>query len=167
MDRLLKARKDLDSLKWYCENFLSIVMGRQTYNKQKFKVLVSKMATRSDEALLLVIMENSIEKWTKEYHNPAADPKMWGEPKYTKKRNETRKHQGWSEAGIARYNLYLKGFIPGSRSTSQALEVELRKEYCAKSNSFDASLENTSRNGVYTFMELESDVDDDGDDGEP
>ena len=161
MNRILSARKKLDDFQWYCDNFLSVVVGRQAFNKQKFKMLVSKMATRSDEALMLIIVENSIERWTNEFKHPAADAKTWGDPKYTKSdKNETRKHRGWSEEGIVRFNKYLKEYVPASRQTSEALEEELKDTYCNKhgTGTVDGAQTPTAHsNKVHAFMELESD----------
>ena len=67
LQRIFKARENLNDFQWHCENFLSVMVGKQVFQKKKTTDLMSKLATRSDEAMLLLHMENSIEKWTAEY----------------------------------------------------------------------------------------------------
>ena len=54
MARVNTARDNLEDFKWYCENFLSVVVGKHEFGNNKKKKVVSKIATKSDEALVLI-----------------------------------------------------------------------------------------------------------------
>ena len=129
MKRIMDARKNLTDFQWYCENFLSVIVGKQIYKKEKANKLISAIATRSDEALLLVLMENSVEHWTAEVLDPNEENEKWPEAKYTSKGNDSKKHLGWSEEGIERYNYYMADLLPKLRKSSRKIEVELRELY--------------------------------------
>ena len=87
----MNARKNLKDFQWYCENFLSVIVGKQVYKKQKADKLISHIATRSDEALLLILMENSVNHWTAEVTDPNEEEGRWPDAKYTSKGNDSKK----------------------------------------------------------------------------
>ena len=125
----MNARKNLKDFQWYCENFLSVIVGKQVYKKEKATKLISTIATRSDEALLLVLMENSVHHWTAEVSDPNEEKGKWPEAKYTSKGNDSKKHLGWSEKGIERYNYYMTNLVPKLRQNSRKIEEDLRELY--------------------------------------
>ena len=119
---------NIKEFRWYCDNFLSVIVGKTVYNQKKFSELTSDIATRSDEAFLLVAMENSIDHWTAVVEDPKHEKGAYPEAKYTSKTDKKR-HLGWNEEGIASYNRYMTKDIPRKRLSSKALEVELRELY--------------------------------------
>jgi hypothetical protein len=48
-ERFFKARENVEDFQWYCENFLSVVVGKQIFQKKRSIELMSKLATQSDE----------------------------------------------------------------------------------------------------------------------
>ena len=125
----MNARKNLKDFQWYCENFLSVIVGKQVYKKQKADKLISHIATRSDEALLLILMENSVNHWTAEVTDPNQEKGRWPDAKYTSKGNDSKKHLGWSVNGIERYNYYMTNMVPALRQNSSKVEKELLELY--------------------------------------
>jgi hypothetical protein len=106
----------------FCEHFLKCVVGAQAYNRGlRMRTNISKIATPSDEALALLLLENSHYRWQMEFEqkeklgNGQEDGAQQGSadlppPKYTSaggKRNQkgfTKKYGGWNKSGIERFN---------------------------------------------------------------
>ena len=121
----LQQRKNKDEINdnyvYFCEKFLKHVVGVQSFNRAwKKKRLISELATPSDEALALIILENSEMRWNAEFtkieRGETVDKydKQLPKPLYTSPSNQenqkgfTKKYGGWSEAGIERFNqLYM------------------------------------------------------------
>jgi hypothetical protein len=118
---------------WFCENYLNTVMGRTIYNKSKDKCVVSKMSTASDEALVILCIENSHARWMWESLAPE-DRDGTEKPKamYTDSSNKAYKYGGWTEQGIDRYNELTGTIIPALRRTSKGVEEDLREIYILK-----------------------------------
>jgi hypothetical protein len=110
-----ELRSDMPLFELYVKNFLSIVVGKNMFNKRKGMDLLSQYTTVSDEAYGVLALENSIELWTQEVVNKlredggkaAADHQNTTLPKkkYTSNAAAARKFGGWDRNGIARYNL--------------------------------------------------------------
>ena len=84
----------------FCENVLSHVVGRDVWKRRSHSHLISEIATISDEAFALFIVENSFQVWC-----ASVDEK--GEnvaPKYSMRGPGTKKFQGWNKEGITRFN---------------------------------------------------------------
>ena len=56
-------RKKKETFKHFCEQFLSIVVGVVTWRQQSLVKNVSQIATVSDEAFVLLCLENNWDKW--------------------------------------------------------------------------------------------------------
>ena len=109
-----ELRSDRPLFELYVKNFLSIVVGKNMFNKRKGTDLLSQYTTISDEAYGVLALENSIELWTHEVvekfqkdggkaaanHQNTTTPKK----KYTSNAAAAKKFGGWDRAGIARYN---------------------------------------------------------------
>jgi hypothetical protein len=100
---------------YFCEKFLKYVVGVQSFNRAwKKNVPISEMATPTDEALALLLLENSHLRWSAEFAKAergeviAKEDKTLPMPLYTRLNGSqggfTRKYCGWSENGIARFN---------------------------------------------------------------
>ena len=91
-------------------------------------MVVSK--TKSDEALVLLYLENSIGKWTSQYNDPEGKNKSdWTQTGYTLENSQAKKYKGWSKAGIERFRFLMSDHIPKIRKSSEALEEELKEKY--------------------------------------
>jgi len=72
------------------------IIGKRQWNKDKFNKKSSEVMTTSDEAFVLLVIENN---W--DILNDVEN----AQPKYTsKKSTSNRKNDGWNNEGIVRYN---------------------------------------------------------------
>ena len=134
MERINKARETLEDFEWYCEHFLSVLVGKHTFSKNKKTMVASKITTKSDEALLLLHLENSIATWTSEYKDPEhKDTSNWAKQVYTRDNREAKKYKGWSDTGMARFRFLMKDHVPKIRDESAAVETELMNKYSGSS----------------------------------
>ena len=122
---------------------------------------MSQLATKSDEALLLVMMENSIDHWMAEWNDPEhKNMDSWPKPKYTCVKNQAKKYKGWSQEGIGRFWYYMTDFVPNSREGSKDVEENLRKAYSTNHGLRRSS--DDEDEGDYQFVSLlESDNEED------
>jgi len=103
---------------YFCEKFIKHVVGVQSFNRAwKNNASITELATPSDEALALLLLENSLLRWTAEFDKVGRgevvtkDDKQLPKPLYTSSNNHrgelkgfTRRYGGWSDQGIARFN---------------------------------------------------------------
>jgi hypothetical protein len=101
---------------YFCERFLKHVVGVSRFNREyrNGNGIVS-IATVSDEALALIQLENSENRWTTEFskreNGQDVGQKDLPQPLYTsggqnkvEQKGFTKKHGGWTEEGIIRFN---------------------------------------------------------------
>lgn len=100
---------------FFCEKFLKCVVGVQTFNSRWKKCTsVCQITTPSDEALALLLLENSEYRWTYEFEKKEKEEEVQEsdlpKPKYTsagknkEQRGLTKRYGGWTEEGIQRFN---------------------------------------------------------------
>ena len=105
---------------FYCSDYLSAVVGMVEWKNKESKMKVREIATPSDEAFCLVMLENNYERWMavakkqkrfNETINQSDDQptekkeELWPSPKYTKQKGKNGKaHEGWSKEGMDSYN---------------------------------------------------------------
>ena len=65
-----KARDNIHDFDDFCGTFLSNVIGRQAYNKKIAHFTISKIATVSDEAFVILCLENLMDRWLHEAEKP-------------------------------------------------------------------------------------------------
>jgi hypothetical protein len=91
------------------------------------------MTTVSDEALVIICIENNYDRWTWE---AKSDEEQQGEekphPRYTDITNKAFKYGGWSEDGNAWFNELVSLYVPALRKSTAKMEVELRDMYVQK-----------------------------------
>jgi ubiquitin C-terminal hydrolase len=106
---------------FFCEHFLKCIVGNTTFNKMlKLNLKLSEIATPSDEALGLLLLENNEFKWISEAQNkgnkstPQEGIENIAKPKYTSggrskgtTKGLTRRYGGWKSDGIKRFNEFL------------------------------------------------------------
>jgi len=114
--RRLSNNQENESYIFFCENYLKSVVGLQAFNRKwNYCLKLSEVATASDEALGLLLLENSEYRWQQEYEirekggdlNKASLAKT----KYTsvgqqkdQKKGFTKRFGGWREEGIKQFN---------------------------------------------------------------
>ena len=161
-----EARDDVKSFQWFCENYLSTVMGKTKYNKSKDKLVVSKMSTASDEALVILCIENSHARWVWEHEKQTnGEETEKPKPMYTDSSNKAYKYGGWTEKGIDRYNELTGNLIPTLRKTTEEVERDLREIYMldAQERSGKRKLKEVSNKKVVVAMYEPSSNEEEGD----
>jgi len=103
LSAMLEGRKEREAYGYFCHYFLPAVVGKKKWRKAvRNGAKVSGLAMVSDEALGLLLLENSWELWMW-----IVNGKLGTEPKtrYTTGRGKlARKSSGWSAEGVSRYN---------------------------------------------------------------
>lgn len=108
MGQLLDMRRRPKMYGRYCKAFLKCVVGdhkwRSNYLTRPIKTFVSK----SDEAFVLVVLENSWHRWMHQYKNKSNKdntfPAAYTNSGVSSKDGKTKRFCGWSEAGVHRFN---------------------------------------------------------------
>jgi len=100
----------------FFDEMLSQVVGRTVWKRDTVLKPVRKIATCSDEAFAILLIENSFDAWMKQAEekitpnghigiNPIDQGNYQsGKTKYTANGAGTKKDKGWSEEGLIRYN---------------------------------------------------------------
>ena len=117
------ARSNFVNFDTFCSYFLSNVIGKQTYNKKVIQVTMSEIATVSDEAFVMLCLENSMERWEHEAREPA-EKRL--DAKYTASPAEASKYGGWTNEGMRRFNKLQREIVPAMRRKIENLEEEYK-----------------------------------------
>jgi hypothetical protein len=84
----------------FCDHVLLHVVGRDLWKRRAHTHDMSQIATVSDEAFGLLLLENGWETWKAMFAMEDDIPS----PKYSVHGPGTKKFQGWREEGIERFN---------------------------------------------------------------
>ena len=114
------ARKDYENFDTFCFCFLSNVIGKQAYNKKVLQATISEIASVSDEAFVVLCLENSMKRWEHEAQYPT-EKRM--DTVYTASPAEASKYGRWSNEGMRRFNTLQREVIPYMRMKSEGLEA--------------------------------------------
>lgn len=122
----------IENFRGFADNLLPAVVGRKKFKDGKSMERISKLCTISNEAFVLLSIENSYDawkwRWTKDNGGMSTDNE---EPrkKYTDNPASSKKYEGWSREGIKRYNK-IQDEVKATRKTQARKEIE--KEYLAE-----------------------------------
>jgi hypothetical protein len=101
LDQVLEMRDDTEgAYSLFCDCVLSHVIGRDVWKKHSHTHKLPTIATVSDEAFAIFLLENSWEVWVA----MAAKEGVIPERNYSVRGPGTKKLQGWTEEGIERFN---------------------------------------------------------------
>ena len=117
------ARSNFVNFDTFCSYFLSNIIGKQTYDKKVIQVTISKIATVSDEAFVMLCLENSMEHWEDEAKEPA-EKRL--DAKYTASPAEASKYGGWTNEGMRRFNKLQREIVTAMRRKIENLEEEYK-----------------------------------------
>jgi hypothetical protein len=118
IEQILQLSMGKESYQWMCTTFVGCIVGSKTWNKRRSKERVSDIATCSDEAFLLLTVENNYSRWLAEAawtaRNKDKAPhdrevKDYPSAKYTnsgqsKRDGRSKRLQGWAREGYLRFN---------------------------------------------------------------
>lgn len=109
LDSIMEGWKNKDAYAFFCHYLLAVVVGKVKFRKAtKNGTRLSSIATCSDEAMALFMLENSWDYWS--YianlgNEKLVDRSVALDVKYTKGHgNMARKYAGITNEGITRYN---------------------------------------------------------------
>ena len=93
---------------FFCDFLLGCVTGMKRFAKDSRSRNISEIATVSDEAFALVLLDNNYKVWLDMVSNGITKGSTV-DPEYTNGGNSmsngrSRKYKGWSDAGIDQYN---------------------------------------------------------------
>lgn len=122
LEGMLGGRSNREEYAFFCYNFLTVMVGKCKWGKaMKRAGMVSTVATPSDEAMTLLMLENNWEYWSFQANKNDDDsdgdetrpqeqqrPKPQGGKYTTGRRNQARNLCGWNDNGISRYNALFK-----------------------------------------------------------
>ena len=137
IDMLCKLRQsqtpeEKEAFLWFAHSLLECVCGKIAWGaKKKYRSRISDAKydntkeSVSDEAFVILLYENYIDKWITRYHNPPP-PGIKGRKimgKYTRSRIGYSEYGGWSEEGVIRFN-ELCSIVVENRSSCNAMDSE-------------------------------------------
>jgi hypothetical protein len=104
LENILKMREDKEgAYTFFADHLIECVAGKRRWKNQKREHLMTIVASPTDEAFALLILENSIKRWIDmAKHGTESIEK----PKYTrgKAAGGSRKYEGWTDEGKQRFN---------------------------------------------------------------
>jgi len=137
LESMLEGRKNQNTYAFFCHFLLSTVVGKIKWKKAtKTGGRVSNLATCSDEAMALWMLENSWEKWSyvanignEKLVNRAEAPDV----RYTTGRGRSAmKYAGITKEGIARYNQLCMLVSEDRKNDMEKMEQEQFDQYYFK-----------------------------------
>lgn len=109
LSEYLQMRRNEKAYQHLCINFLPCVIGRKVWDKQCYAKPVYKLATPTDEAWCLLLLENNWDVWSKQARcimskidYSTYDQK--GKAKWTSSSMGSGRFGGWDQDGLTRFN---------------------------------------------------------------
>jgi hypothetical protein len=134
LNMILELSKNEEIYMWFLGNFLKHCIGAKNWNRAHLRQPVSKYCTPSSEALVLLIVDNSYDRWIDQLENEEKSRKNWAPAKYTNAGISQRggvatskRGKGWSDDGIKRFNELLK-MVHEDRKSRVVFELGLQKK---------------------------------------
>ena len=152
VEDFVQLSKNKSTMKLFLDRFVSCVVGRMEWRKETPKMVISKIATPTDEAFALLVLENIWDAWKdvdpQEYimarskRRREEDDDVEGEcetnsdgttkkakrrkeipGKYTKEHRNAKRYRGWGDDGHARFN-QLVNLVREDRKVRGSFEEE-------------------------------------------
>jgi hypothetical protein len=125
LEEIAKLRHaDFKVWSFFCEEFLPCVVGKSKWNHGCASSLMSTFVTVTDEALTLLLLENSWDTWhqteSKSYTRNKEDLLQ---SKWTVAAKAVGRFGGWKEDGLERFNDLVKE-VRKNRLEGNAVEVQ-------------------------------------------
>lgn len=120
---LLSLRYNEDVFEIFCDEFLRCVVGKLSWRDRVCSDYVSDFSTPSDEALALLILENSWDRWEQIYDMDGDYRKATISTRWTSDSHQASPYAGWNLEGRERFN-ELHQIVIRDRNTDYALPVE-------------------------------------------
>ena len=107
-----QLRSNAEAYEHFCDEFLPCIVGKTQWSKEIYDKEISKIASVTDEAWALLLLENSWDLW-----NQIAKHEISGEPlpkedckktKWTLGAISAGKYEGWGQESIPKYNDWVR-----------------------------------------------------------
>jgi hypothetical protein len=176
MADILKLSKNADVYGWIVSRWMRCVVGNAQWNKRYYREPLSDVATGSDEAFLLIIVENNYERWMAEVREMMEDKKSTEDEeekdakwraklppaKFTNSGTSTKtgkasskRFQGWSKEGYLRFN-ELHSQVKEDRKQRANFELELKKSFAEEhSNENDADSSDSDEEEIFPANDMD------------
>ena len=137
LKEFLKMRKNKEAYLYFCENFLSCVVGKLEWKKNAHCRKLSEIASPTDEAFALLVLENIWDSWTAVaiedyYKGPVITITAVGKQeckrkavigKYTSDYRRASRFGGWSDEGHTRF-VELRTLVIEDRKDKEGFEEQ-------------------------------------------
>ena len=155
LDEILELSRNEEVMEQFLEKFVSCVVGRIEWKRSCKDQPVSKVASATDEAFALLVLENIWDSWRdvdpQDYllkRRERVEPKKQAEAskssqrrprqkeipgKYTEKHRNAKRYRGWSEEGFARFNQLVR-MVREDRAQRKEFEVNFLAKQKADGN---------------------------------
>lgn len=131
IEEFMELRKNKKAFEQFCENILPCVVGKKYWDKRVDSVCMSRVATDTDEAWALLVMENSWEAWKQLAGSPNGklpEDAVRKRTKWTNTGSQQSRSEGWGERGIGRFNELTKMVIEDREADQDTEEGYLQKK---------------------------------------
>jgi hypothetical protein len=137
--------EDIEALYIYFDVVVAIQLKSVDWKGSNQYQLVSDLCTESDEAMGLLMLENSWDKWMEDFTNEMKGEITTGDKRKQKGREQHRtkytiqgkmkgtKGSGWTEEGKVRFNQFFDK-VEGDRMNFKQSEETFKKEMIRRSN---------------------------------
>jgi hypothetical protein len=171
---IVKLSEEEATYRWICSKWMRCVVGNTQWNKRYYKEPLSDVATESDEAFLVLTIENNYDRWMAEVKdlmetNREQDDEEDGSwraslppAKYTNSGTSTatgkassKRFQGWSREGYLRFN-ELHGQVKEDRKRRANFELDLKKAFAEEhANAQDADSSDSEEEEIFPANDME------------
>lgn len=120
----MRQHPDSEIFDTFVDYCLNAFVSSQKWRYKAYNTFLSRIFTPSDEAMAMLLLENNARDLKVIYDQQAPLTRINSYTKFTKpERATTERFQGWSKAGIQRYN-ELHGIVVQNRGTAMSREKE-------------------------------------------
>jgi hypothetical protein len=160
VDILQMRENKEDSYRIFCDHVLSQVVGKNDWKTRAGKETISSIATVSDEAFSILLLENNYQVWKEDALGACGEGQgVKASSKYTVNGAGTRKYQGWTPEGLKRFNT-LAAMVHADRiSNNGTFEKMIKDNKLAAENrrkgkkKVDAMTEESANSQIQCYIE--------------
>lgn len=121
--QIFKMRRKKKAFFFTCDHFLPNIVGKYRFRNFSSQMMMSSLATRSDEALMYLFLENNWERWSDMSKSRPPLKESTISTKYSYRGNKAEEFGGWTEEGIKRFNELMEQ-VENDRNSWYASGVE-------------------------------------------
>jgi len=158
-------REDDQTMEIFCNHFLACVVGKHDWKRQTKKELISQVATISDEAFALLVLENIWDEWKnmnvveffsrRKGMEKGTKRKKIGGGRWTSDAKGCGKYCGWNVDGMKRFSELCQQVKLNRTSFHNFDKNFLKKQMEKQSETVQNEIANSNTVIVYDDMESE------------